>query len=118
MGGLDYGTVRGAAFMGLRILSGAAARLAAQGSLCPPAAGRPPAAEPADPPALGARPPSRALAPRRGGGGAAARPRGATRAASASGRPPAVAIDHVADMLSIFWYPTGRQASAAPAQRH
>ncbi len=79
--------MRGAAFMGLRILSGAAARLAAQGSLCPPAAGRPPAAEPADPPALGARPPLRAPAPRCGSGGAAAWPRGAACAASRQ-RPP------------------------------
>ena len=54
MGGLDYGTVRAAAFMGLRMLSGAAARLKAQGSLCAPAKGRAPAEEPQDPPPLGA----------------------------------------------------------------
>lgn len=53
MGGLDYGTVRAAAFMGLRMLSGAAARLAAQGSLCAPAKGRAPADEPQDPAPLG-----------------------------------------------------------------
>ena len=53
VGGLDYGTVRAAAFMGLRMLSGAAARLAAQGSLCAPAKGRAPAEELEDPPPLG-----------------------------------------------------------------
>lgn len=54
VGGLDYGTVRAAAFMGLRMLSGAAAKLAAQGSLCAPAGGRTATAEPRDPAPLGA----------------------------------------------------------------
>ncbi|KAK9833328.1 hypothetical protein WJX81_006760, partial [Elliptochloris bilobata] len=53
VGGLDFGTVRAAAFMGLRIMSGAAAKLAAQGSLCAPAKGRAPADEPHNPVPLG-----------------------------------------------------------------